>query len=173
MNLGDAGSALPLVLLGIIGGALLLVTVASMNRRRRHVQGGLAPPIAPPGVRRIPTGSHRPCARCTRPVAGTSCCVCWIARCPSGRSRHRSSRLPTRSQSSSAISLPIGGSEISDVVTSRLKEQTQTVADGLWSLADRIVVADRVGSLSFCGIGWSEKTRCYCAAWPCRRHGLG
>ena len=38
------------------------------------------------------------------------------------------------------------GSEISDVVTSRLKEQTQSVADGLWSLADRIVVADRVGS---------------------------
>ena len=38
------------------------------------------------------------------------------------------------------------GSEISDVVTSRLGERAQSVADGLWTLADRIVAADRVGS---------------------------
>jgi len=38
------------------------------------------------------------------------------------------------------------GSEVSEVVSSRLSEQAQTVADGLWSLADRIVVADRAGS---------------------------
>jgi hypothetical protein len=38
------------------------------------------------------------------------------------------------------------GDAVSDVVTSRLTQQTQTVADGLWALADRIVVADRIGS---------------------------
>jgi hypothetical protein len=38
------------------------------------------------------------------------------------------------------------GSEISDVLTIRLREQAQSVADGLWSVAARIVVADRVGS---------------------------
>jgi hypothetical protein len=37
------------------------------------------------------------------------------------------------------------GNEISDVVTSRLNAQSQSVAEGLWSLADRIVVADWVG----------------------------
>jgi hypothetical protein len=38
------------------------------------------------------------------------------------------------------------GNAVSDVVTNRLTQQTQTVADGLWTLADRIVVADRIGS---------------------------
>jgi hypothetical protein len=38
------------------------------------------------------------------------------------------------------------GSDVSEVVSSRLSEQAQTVADGLWSLADRIAVADRAGS---------------------------
>ena len=56
MNLGDAGLALPLVLLGFVGGALLLAAIASMIRRRRNVQRGSAPSNAPAVVRQESDG---------------------------------------------------------------------------------------------------------------------
>ena len=146
MNIGDAGSALPLVLLGIIGGALLLATVASMNRRRRRVQGVPAPPIAPADVRQDSDGF----AQTLRALHAAGR---W-----DDLLRLLDRTLPEWTVSSSLIEVARAvselerdiaahrGSEISDVVTSRLKEQTQSVADGLWALADRIVAADRVGS---------------------------
>jgi hypothetical protein len=38
----------------------------------------------------------------------------------------------------------IRGTAVSEVVTSRLTQQAQDVSDGLWSLADRLVVANRL-----------------------------
>jgi hypothetical protein len=146
VDLGDAGSALSLVLLGIIGGALLLATVASMNRRRRHVQGVLAPPIAPADVRQDSDGF----AQTLRALHAAGR---WDELL-----RLLDRTLPEWTVSSSLIEVARAvselehdiaahrGSEVSDVVASSLEEQTQSVADGLWSLADRIVAADRVGS---------------------------
>jgi hypothetical protein len=146
MNLGDAGSALPLVLLAIVGGALVLAAVASMTRRRRNVQRGPAPPNVPEVVRQESdefaqtlhalhaAGRWDELLRLldrTLPEWTVSSSLIEVARAVSELERDIAAHR---------------GSEVSAVVTSRLKEQTQTVADGLWSLADRIVAADRVGS---------------------------
>src|ERR687897_3159756 len=147
MNIGDAGSALPLVLLVIIGGALLLAVSVSMSRRqRRRTESGPAPPTAPAVVRQDSDGL-------TQSLRALHVAGRWDELL-----RLLDRTLPEWTVSSSLIEVARAvsalegdiaahrGSEISDVVTSRLTQQTQTVADGLWSLADRIVAADRVGS---------------------------
>jgi hypothetical protein len=147
VDFGDAGLALPLVLLALVGGALVLAGVAGSTWwRHRRVAKGSAPSVAPAVERQ-----------------GSDAFVQTL------RSLHAAGRwdellrlldqtLPEWTVSSSLIEVAravsalereIGahrGSEVSDVVTSRLTQQTQTVADELWSLADRIVAADRVGS---------------------------
>jgi hypothetical protein len=146
VDLGDAGLALPLVLLVVIGGALL-AGAASMNWwQRRRVETVPAPPAAPAADRREPDGFEQTLR--TLHAAGR-----WDELL---RLLDRS--LPEWTVSSSLIEVARAvsalereiaayrASEVSEVVTSRLTQQTQTVAGGLWSLADRIVIADRVGS---------------------------
>ena len=147
MDLGDAGLALPLVLLVVIGGALVLAVVASRTWwQRRRVESGPAEPAAPPVARQGSDGLEQRL-----------------------RSLHAAGRwdellrlldqsLPEWTVSSSLIEVARAvsalerditatrGDAISDVVTSRLTQQSQTVAEDLWALADRIVVADRIGS---------------------------
>ena len=146
MDLGDAGLALPLVLLVVIGGALLLAGATRMTWWQRGKKSDPTPPTAPSAVRQGPDGFEQTL-----------------------RTLHAASRwdellrlldqtLPEWTVSSSLIEVARAvaelereiaahrGSEVPEVVSSRLSEQAQTVADGLWSLADRIVVADRTGS---------------------------
>jgi hypothetical protein len=147
VDLGDAGLALPLVLLVIVGGALVLAGAASMSwwqRRRVVTQPG--PPAAPAAARKEADGFEQTLR--TLHAAGR-----WDELL-----RLLDQTLPEWTVSSSLIEVARAvsalerelaahrGSEVSEVVTSRLTQQTRTVADGLWSLADRIVVADRVGS---------------------------
>ncbi len=147
MDLGDAGLVLPLVLLVVIGGALLLAGAAGMTWwQRRRVDTSPAPPTAPSAVRQGPDG-FEPTLR-TLHAAGR-----WDELL-----RLLDQTLPEWTVSSSLIEVARAvselereiavhrGSEVSEVVSSRLSEQAQTVADGLWCLADRIVVADRTGS---------------------------
>ena len=143
MDLGDAGLAL--VLLVVIGGALL-VGAAGMIWRRRRVETRPASPAAPAAVRQGPNefeqrlralhaaGRWDELLRLldrTLPEWTVSSSLIEVARAVSELEREITAHR---------------GSEVSEVVSSRLSEQAQTVADGLWSLADRIVAADRTGS---------------------------
>ena len=147
MDLGDTGLALPLVVLAVIGGALVLAGAASMSWwQRRRVAPNPAPPAAPAAGRPEPDGFEQTLRALH--AAGR-----WDELL-----RLLDQALPEWTVSSSLIEVARAvaalereiaahrGSELSGVVTSRLTQQTETVADGLWSLADRIVVADRVGS---------------------------
>jgi hypothetical protein len=147
VDLGDAGLALPLVLLVVIGGALVLAGAASMTRRQgRRVERGPAPAAAPAVARQGSDGFEQTLRTLhaagrwdellrlldqTLPEWPVSSSLIEVARAVSALEREIAAHR---------------GSEVSDIVISRLTQQTQTVADGLWSLADRIVVADRVGS---------------------------
>jgi hypothetical protein len=146
VDLGDAGLALPVVLLVVIGGALLLAGAASMTWWRRRVDTSPAPPSAPAAVRQEPDGFEQTLSRLhaagrwdellrlldhTLPEWTVSSSLIEVARAVSELEREIAAHR---------------GSEVSEVVSSRLSEQAQTVADGLWSLADRIVAADRTGS---------------------------
>ncbi len=146
MDLGDAGLALPLVVLVVIGGALLAGAASMRWWQRRRVGTVPAPPAASTAVQEEPAGFEQTLR--TLHAAGS-----WDELL---RLLDRS--LPEWTVSSSLIEVARAvsalereiaayrGSEVSEVVTSRLTQQTQTVAGGLWSLADRIVIADRVGS---------------------------
>jgi hypothetical protein len=147
VDFGDAGLALQLVLLALVGGALVLAGVAGTTWwRRRRVAKGSAP-LAAPAVERQGSDGFEQTLR-TLHAAGRwdellrlldQTLPEWTV----------SSSLIEVARAVSALELEIGvhrGSDVSDVVTSRLILQTQTVADELWSLADRIVAADRVGS---------------------------
>ena len=147
MELGDAGLALPLGLLVVIGGALVLAGAVSMTRRRRRrVETGPVPAAAPAAARQGSDGFEQTLRALH--AAGR-----W-----DDLLRLLDQTLPEWTVSSSLIEVARAvwelereiaahrGSEVSEVVSSRLSEQAQTVADGLWSLADRIVVADRTGS---------------------------
>jgi hypothetical protein len=147
VDFGDAGLALPLVLLALVGGALVLAGVAGTTWwRRRRVAKGSAPTAAPAVERQGADGFEQTLR--TLHAAGRwdellrlldQTLPEWTV----------SSSLIEVARAVSALEREIGehrGSDVSDVVTSRLMQQTQTVADELWSLADRIVAADRVGS---------------------------
>jgi hypothetical protein len=146
VDLGDAGLALPLVVLVVIGGALLAGAASMRWWQRRRVGTVPAPPAAPTAVQEEPAGFEQTLR--TLHAAGS-----WDELL---RLLDRS--LPEWTVSSSLIEVARAvsalereiaayrGSEVSQVVISRLTQQTQTVAGGLWSLADRIVIADRVGS---------------------------
>jgi hypothetical protein len=147
VDLGDAGLALPLVLLVVIGGIVALAGVANrIWRQRRRVESSPAPPVAPAPVRQESDGLEQRLRTLhadgrwdellrlldqTLPEWTVSSSVIEVARAVSALERDIAA---TR------------GNAASDVVTSRLTQQTQSVADGLWALADRIVVADRVNS---------------------------
>ena len=147
MDLGDAGLALPLILLVVIGGGLALVSAASRTwRQRGRVESAPTPPAAPAAVRQEldsleqrlrtlhATGRWDELLRLldqTLPEWTVSSSLIEVARAVSALERDIAA---TR------------GNAVSDVVTSRLTQQAQTVADGLWALADRIVVADRMSS---------------------------
>ena len=147
MDLGDAGLALPVLFLVVIGGALVLAAAAKRTwSPRRRAERSPAPPAAPAAVRQGSDGFVQTLG--TLHAAGR-----WEELL-----RLLDQTLPEWTVSSSLIEVARAvsaleheiaahrGSEVSEVVTSRLSQQAQTVADGLWSLADRIVVADRVGS---------------------------
>ena len=147
MDLGDAGLALPIVLLVVIGGALVLAGAAGRARwQGRRVERGPAPQAVPPATRQGSDGFEQTLR--TLHASGR-----WDELL-----RLLDKSLPEWTVSSSLIEVARAvsaleheiaahrGSEVSEVVTSRLSQQAQTVADGLWSLADRIVVAGRVGS---------------------------
>jgi hypothetical protein len=147
VDLGDAGLALPLVLLAVIGGALALAGAASRAwRQRRRVENALAPATAPAVVRQESDSLEQRLR--TLHAAGR-----WDELL-----RLLDQTLPEWTVSSSLIEVArtvsalerdiaaTHGNAVSEVVTSRLTQQAQTVADGLWALADRIVVADRVNS---------------------------
>jgi hypothetical protein len=142
VDLGDAGLTLPLVLLV----ALVLVGAAGVTWWRRRVKSDPAPPPAPAAVRQGPDGFEQTLSRLhaagrwdellrlldkTLPEWTVSSSLIEVARAVSVLEREIAAHR---------------GSEVSELVSSRLSEQAQTVADGLWSLADRIVVADRTGS---------------------------
>jgi hypothetical protein len=146
VDLGDAGLALPLIVLVVIGGALVLAGAASRTWRPSRVQSAPAPAAAP-AARRQASDSFEQRLR-TLHAAGR-----WDELL-----RLLDQTLPEWTVSSSLIEVARAvsalerdiaatrGNAVSDVVTSRLTQQAQTVADGLWALADRIVVADRVSS---------------------------
>ena len=146
MDLGDAGLALPLVLLIVIGGALLLAGATGMSWWQRRKKSDPTPPVAPSAARQGPDGFEQTLS--TLHAAGR-----WDELL-----RLLDQALPEWTVSSSLIEVARAvselereiaahrGSEVSEVVSSRLSEQARTVTDGLWSLADRIVVADRTGS---------------------------
>jgi hypothetical protein len=142
VDIGEAGTTLSLVLL-VIAGALVLAGAARMIRwPRRPVASGPAPAVARSGsdgfeqtLRALHAAGRwdellRLLDR-TLPEWPVSSSLIEVARAVSALegdiAAHR-------------------GSEVSEVVISRLSQQAETVAEGLWSLADRIVVADRVGS---------------------------
>ena len=143
MDLGDGGLALPLVLLIAVGA--LAVAGITWWQRRGAGSTSIAPVSSTP-VRQGSDGFEQSLR--TLHAAGR-----WDELL-----RLLDRTLPEWTVSSSLIEVARAvsalerdiaatpGSEVSDVVTSRLTQQTQTVADGLWALADRIVVADRVGS---------------------------
>jgi hypothetical protein len=146
VDLGDAGLALPLVLLVVIGGALVLAGAAGMTWWQRRVKSDPTPPTAPSAGRQGPDGFEQTLSRLhavgrwdellrlldkTLPEWTVSSSLIEVARAVAELEREIAAHR---------------GSEVSDVVSSRLAEQAQTVADGLWSLADRIVVAERTGS---------------------------
>jgi hypothetical protein len=146
VDLGDAGLTLLLVLLIVIGGALLLAGATGMSWWQRRKKSDPTPPVAPSVVRQGPDGFEQTLS--TLHAAGR-----WDELL-----RLLDQTLPEWTVSSSLIEVARAvselereiaahrGSEVSEVVSNRLSEQAQTVADGLWSLADRIVVADRTGS---------------------------
>ena len=146
MDIGEAGSALPLALLVIIGVTLLLAAAVSMTRRRRPVARGPAQPAVPATARQGSDGFEQTLR--VLHAAGR-----WDELL-----RLLDRTLPEWPVSSSLIEVARAvsalegdiaahrGSEVSEVVISRLSQQAETVAEGLWALADRIVVADRVGS---------------------------
>ena len=144
MDLGDAGLALPLVLLVVVGGAVVIAGAAW--RQRRPVEGASAPvtptaavPLEPDSLeQRLRTlhaaGRWDELLRLldqTLPEWTVSSSLIEVARAVSALERDIAA---TR------------GNAVSEVVISRLTQQAQSVAEGLWALADRIVVADRVGS---------------------------
>lgn len=147
MVLGDTGLALLLMLLVIVGGALVLAGAVSMTWwQRRQVKRDPTPPTALAPVRQESDGFEQTLR--TLHAAGR-----WDELL-----RLLDQTLPEWTVSSSLIEVARAvsqlereiaahrGSDVSEVVSSRLSEQAQTVADGLWSLADRIAVADRAGS---------------------------
>ncbi|HLL51757.1 MAG TPA: hypothetical protein VK356_13915 [Thermomicrobiales bacterium] len=146
MDFGDAGLALPLIVLAIIIVLVLAAAAGRIWRRRGRVESTPVPPAASPVVS---PGSDRFEQRLrTLHAAGR-----WDELL-----RLLDQSLPEWTVSSSLIEVAravsalerdiatTGGNAVSDVVTGRLTQQTQTVADGLWAFADRIVVADRIGS---------------------------
>jgi hypothetical protein len=147
VDLGDTGLALLLMLLVIVGGALVLAGAVSMTWwQRRQVKRDPTPPTALAPVRQESDGFEQTLR--TLHAAGR-----WDELL-----RLLDQTLPEWTVSSSLIEVARAvsqlereiaahrGSDVSAVVSSRLSEQAQTVADGLWSLADRIAVADRAGS---------------------------
>jgi hypothetical protein len=142
VDLGDASLALVLVV--VVGGAL--AGAASMIWRRRRVAPAPAP-SPPPQARQ--DGSHE----FEQKLRALHAAGRWDELL-----RLLDRTMPEWTVSSSLIEVARAvselereiaahrGSEVSEVVSSRLSEQAQTVADGLWSLADRIVVADRASS---------------------------
>src|SRR5215207_2224411 len=135
------------MLLVIVGGTLVLAGAVSMTWwQRRQVKRDPTPPTALAPVRQESDGFEQTLHSLhaagrwdellrlldqTLPEWTVSSSLIEVARAVSALERDIAA---TR------------GSAVSDVVTSRLTQQTQSVADGLWSLADRIVVADRVNS---------------------------
>jgi hypothetical protein len=135
------------VLLVIIGVGLVLAGAASMTwRQRRRVEQAPAPPATPAAVRQG-SGEFEQTLR-TLHAAGR-----WDELL-----RLLDRTLPEWTVSSSLIEVARAVSElereiaahrvseVSEVVSGRLSEQAQSVADGLWSLAARINAADRAGS---------------------------
>lgn len=147
MEIGwGSGLALPLVLLAIAGGILVLGVAAGTRwQQGRRVENE---PPAPAAVRPPPEATGFAQTLREHYAAGQ-----W-----NELLRLLDRTLPEWPVSSSLIEVARAvsaldrdiaatqGSVVSEVVTSRLTQQTRTVADGLWSLADRIVVADRLGS---------------------------
>jgi hypothetical protein len=147
VDFGDAGPVLPLVLLAVIGGVLVLAGAASrIWRQRRRIENAPAPPMAPAAVRQESDGLEQRLRSLhaagrwddllrlldqTLPEWTVSSSLIEVARAVSALERDLAATRDT---------------VVSQVVTSRLTQQAQSVADGLWALADRIVVADRVGS---------------------------
>jgi outer membrane murein-binding lipoprotein Lpp len=147
VDLGDAGLALPLVLLAVIGGGLVLAGAVSRTwRQRRRVENAPAPATAPAVVRQESNSLEQRLSALhaagrwdellrlldqTLPEWTVSSSLIEVARAVSALERDIAATH---------------GNAVSDVVTTRLTHQAQTVADGLWALADRIVVADRVNS---------------------------
>ena len=147
MDLGDAGLALPLVVLVVIGGILVIAGAASRAwRQRGRVESAPAPATAPAAVPEEADGLEQRLRMLhaagrwdellrlldqTLPEWPVASSLIEVARAVSALERDIAA---TR------------GNVVSEVVTNRLTQQTQSVADGLWALADRIVVADRVGS---------------------------
>jgi hypothetical protein len=146
VDIGEAGSALPLALLVIIGVTLLLAAAVSMTRRRRPVARGPAQPAVPAAA---PQGSDgfEQTLRALHAAGRWDELLRLLDR--SLPEWPVSSSLIEVARAVSALEGDIAahrGSEVSEVVISRLSQQAETVAEGLWALADRIVVADRVGS---------------------------
>ncbi|MBW3633153.1 MAG: hypothetical protein KY456_08995 [Chloroflexi bacterium] len=148
MDLGDPGLALPLVVLAVIGGILALAGAASRSWwQRRRIEGAPAAPTAPAAVPLEPDSLEQRLR--TLHAAGR-----WDELL-----RLLDQTLPEWPVASSLIEVARAvsalerdiaatrGNAVSEVVISRLTQQAQTVTDGLWALADRIVVADRVSSL--------------------------
>ena len=149
MDLGDAGFALPLVVLTVIGGALVLAGAASRSwRQRRPVEGAPAPVTAPAAA---PQESDR--ASLEQRLRTLHAAGRWdellrlldrtLPEWPVASSLIEVARAVSALERDIAATR---GNAVSDVVISRLTQQAETVADGLWALADRIAVADRVSS---------------------------
>ena len=147
MDLGDPGLALPLVVLAVIGGVLALAGAASRSWwQRRRVESAPAPVTASAAVPLEPDSFEQRLR--TLHSAGR-----WDELL-----RLLDQTLPEWPVASSLIEVARSvyalerdiaatrGNAVSEVVISRLTQQAQTVTDGLWALADRIVVADRVSS---------------------------
>jgi hypothetical protein len=134
------------VLLIVIGGALLLAGATGMSWWQRRKKSDPTPPMAPSAVRQGPDGF-------AQTLSALHAAGRWDELL-----RLLDQALPEWTVSSSLIEVARAvselereiaahrGSDVSEVVSNRLSEQAQTVADSLWSLADRIVVADRTGS---------------------------
>ena len=141
MDLGDAG----LVLLLVITGGVALAGGASVIWRRRTASAP-APPVAPTPVRPGSEGIEQRLRFLH--AAGR-----WddllrlldqsLPEWPVASSLIEVARAVASLERDIAVTR---GGAVSDVVADRLKQQTQSVTDRLWTLADRIVVADRAGS---------------------------
>lgn len=143
----DISGGAAFALLAIAGIAVLLVAIAGVAWMRR---GGVA--AAPQAAARPPTTAQTPdtFVHTLRELhASDQWDELW---------RLLDRTLPEWPVSSSLIEVSraiatletdlaaLPGSTLSSVVAERLTAQTQALADSLWSLADRIVVADRTNS---------------------------